>query len=460
MELNENKNKNKIESPSKINTNLNTNKNADLDTPIPIDLNSDDFTKKMKTRFFDLNELTINQRRNFINFKENFEAERLILAKSTNIEDIKEDSEVKFYMQKYLIYNENEKENQAKNEQKNENEKEDYLNVNNNNNRNSKKLQLINKEYQNLYKRTIKKMNIEEAIVRKLLLTMNSDQIISFKVHKKKEENFFNEAIKRQFKSNKEKIEENKFDDYIIYIIGVCLVYNPIKEPNANNENEFELILNKLLIQLRYLFKKKEYTQVIKDVNKNFKLFMETKKIKEIFNIKRDLKIKCDKLLEKIISIKILCIINKDNQDKKIDFQDAIDTIDKEYLNYFKYKVNADDIIYLKNLGRKCRCYIDIKNLEKSKECFKDIEKKFPNNTDVIDELKLKIENYEKSLDIKNSKKSFNFRKNLSDILTDENVVNPFPQWELAKIECDHSSVKVDIGIRNYMMINSASCSD
>ena len=54
------------------------------------------------------------------------------------------------------------------------------------------------------------------------------------------------------------------------------------------------------------------------------------------------------------------------------------------------------------------------------------------------------------------AKKSFNFRKNLSDILTDENVVNPFPQWELAKTEneLDYSSINVDIGIRNYMMMD------
>ena len=44
------------------------------------------------------------------------------------------------------------------------------------------------------------------------------------------------------------------------------------------------------------------------------------------------------------------------------------------------------------------------------------LNNKFPNSTEVINELKLKIENYEKSLNVKNAKKSFNFRKNLSDI--------------------------------------------
>jgi hypothetical protein len=459
------------------NTNLNTNLDlgliSDTEISIPNDLNSEDFTKKMKTRLFYLSELTKNHKRNFINFKtnvnmlntnaeENFECERLILAKSRKIEDIKEDSEVKFYMQKYLIYNENNNENnnEINNENNNENNNEDNNEINNEKNINNeneiktiKKLQLINKEYKNIYKRTINTMKIDEAIIRKLLKTMNSDQIICFKIKKEKEINFFSEAIKQQKNLNRQKIEENKFDDYIIYIIGVYLVYNPLKEePNVNNLREYEKILNKLLIQIRYLFEKKEYTYIIKDVNKYFSLFMQTKKVKEIFNTNKDLENRCHKLLEKIISIKILCIINKDNKEKKMDFQDAIDTIDKEYLKYFEFKINADDNIYLKNLGRKCRCYIDIKNLEKSKEVFNEIVKKFPNSIDVINELKFKIENYEKSLDIKNTKKSFSFRKNLSDILTIENVVNPFPQWEIANTKCENSSLNVDIGIRNYMM--------
>ena len=128
----------------------------------------EDFLNIMKNAFTNLTEITNKYQFSSydLDLKDSFKLEKLFIKKSSNSDfRIFENSEIKFFYQKYLI------------------------------NSKTQDLFLINKEYKNIIKKKISEMKLQEKILRKLLLDMMSDEINVFKVDKLHESDNYQQAI-------------------------------------------------------------------------------------------------------------------------------------------------------------------------------------------------------------------------------------------------------------------------
>jgi len=379
------------------------------------------FIDIMKKGFSNISEIFAIGKNNFkiypLNDKENIE--RLIIINSKSSIRIEEKSELKFYFQKCLVMVD------------------------------SGNLVIVNREYKNIYKKKVDQMKSNEIILRKLLLDLVSDQIVAFKISKSFELDNFNNSIKDLPKNLK--IPSNqKFEDYFIYVIGIQLIYNIIPEPKIL---DYEKYCNKIYEQLKYLIGKEEYSQSISLMNKNIKNYFENKNFVNELNSKKLIKNKCDTIVEKIVSNKIFCLINKDGSEdsKRKDYEEALKALDEEYFKNYKLKKNANEDIYAKNLARKITLFIKVKNLQKALDSFDKLKNELPMQENFIKQVGIDVENFKISLKDLNEKKKNNFKRNMIQSLANmENDEKNFDQWDIA-LESYDLSCNIDIGIMDYI---------
>jgi tetratricopeptide (TPR) repeat protein len=382
------------------------------------------FQETMKSAFPNIPEILACTNSNFENYclseKEKINIEKLILRSSPSTLRIEEKSELKFYFHKYIVKSD------------------------------SGELIIVNRNFKNIYKKKVDQMKSDEKILRKLLLDMFSDQIAVYKISNFFELENYNNAIKTLPKNLRIE-KDQKFESFFIYVIGMHYVFNVIAEPKIS---EYESYCNKLQEQLRYLIAKEEYTQAISIMNKLLKNYFENKNFVNELKAKKELKAKCDKILERIVSNKVFCLTKKESGDdnKRKDYEEALKALDDEYFKNFKLKKNADENLFAKNLARKATLFIKTKNLEKSLETLEKLKVELPAQHALIEQVHNEVEAFKLSLQNFNEKKHKNFKRNLIQGLAEiEDEGCGFDQWDLATEEID-LGVNIDAGIIEYML--------
>ncbi len=383
------------------------------------------FLEIMKSAFTNISELiscakTAKFQNYLLSEKEKISIEKLIMRNSASPIRIEEKSEIKFYYQKYLVKPE------------------------------TGDLVIVNREFKNIYKKKVDQMKSDEKILRKLLLDMVSDQIAIYKISSNFEMDFYNNAIKNLPKHLKIE-KEQKFESFFIYVIGVHFVCNIIAEPKIA---EYESYCNRLHEHLRYFIAKEEYTQAISIINKTIQNYFLNKNFASELKAKKDLKAKCDKVLERLVSNKIFCLTKKEAAEdiKRKDYEEALKALDEEYFKNFKLQKNADEVLFGKNLARKATLLIKVKNLEKSLETLEKLKAELPGQTALIEQVQNEVDAFKLSLKAFNEKKQKNFKRNLIQGLAGmEDVGCGFDQWDVAREDYDLSA-NVDAGIIHYML--------
>ncbi len=294
-------------------------------------------------------------------------------------------------------------------------------------------------------------MKFEERLLRLLLLDLFSDQICLFKIPIIYEKENYNNSIKN-FPKNLQISPTQKFEEYFIYLIGVQFVYNLLPESDPKKK-DFEEYCKKIYTQIKYFIEKKEFSLAISLLNKNLKNYFENKSyIAELQN-KKDIKLRCDKIFEKLVSNKIFCLINKEGTDeiKRKDYEESLKCLEEEYFKNYKIKKNADEDIYAKCLARKATLFIKVKNSVKCEEALEKLKNELPQQKKLIEQVQNEVNAFTNSLKSNKEIKEKNFKKNFIQSISEMNEeVKGFDQWDLAVEDYDINA-NIDIGIIDYI---------
>jgi hypothetical protein len=300
---------------------------------------------------------------------------------------VEEKCEVKFYLQKYLCL------------------KEDLS------------LKIINKDFKNNVKKTIEKMSIDEGVMRRCLLNLFDGQVVWFVVHKEIDPKQFNIGLKELKIKNE---EENMYEDYIYYKFFIeSVIYPQPAEPKSLNL--FDKYIKKFNDEIRYFISKENYTEGEKWANSIIaKFFTMNKELKK--QLTETIRVKLQPELKSTILNKTYCIMKKLNENnKKKDYEQIIQTIEKEYYKYFPEK----DDKYIKITVRLAKCYLEVRDLDKCDKVLGELNLLINDDPFVVQMTKELAE-----IKAENNKKS---KQKFSDFFKGENSEDDY-EWEISTI--------------------------
>jgi len=301
-----------------------------------------------------------------IDHPENFKLAKIIIDSISSNRRVEEKCEVRIMIQKYLCI------------------KEDN------------NLKIYNKDYKNISCRQIEKMNLEEGIIRKCLLTMYDGEKVWFVVHKDYDNHQYQIAI-RDLKVQ----DSNIYSDFLYYLIRIdSIIYPQPAEPKSIHT--YDKFIKKYQEEIRYLISKDLYATAISwsnaISNKFFKMGNELKK-----QMTDQIKKKLLSEMKSILLNKTLALIKKPGKENKKDYEEVIKLITKEYYVYFP---SDRDDKYIKITARLAKCYLELKDFDLCQTTLNELLK-FSN-----DETLLQIQ---KSLDVSRRQLNVKSKKTLID---------------------------------------------
>ena len=309
---------------------------------------------------------------------------KIILKKNDSQKRIELQSEVRYFIQKYLF------------------------------NKETNEFMLGNKDYKNPVKKKIDKMSSNEAIFRKCLLELFDGHVVLFILEKDIDLNQYEKCLKEQ------KIPEedyNKYEPLIYYRIGIDIILNPHPiEPTKIGD--YYSFVNKFYEEIKYLILKENYGDAESWCNAAInKIFGMKKTLKKSFDEPKNSKNKKEilKLMKKIILNKTYCIERKPGDLKTSRYERGVKCVENEYYKY--YPDDKSDDSYLKITARLCGFYTKMRQFENAEKTINEIKKNcssLPNCASVIKTLQDNINNERGTQKRTNKKKAEYFLRELN----------------------------------------------
>lgn len=287
--------------------------------------NSQKLSELGRTPTFSKDDIDFSRIINIEGDKENIKLAKIVIQSKETSRRVEEKCDVKFYIQKYICSLED------------------------------KSFKHINKDYKNIYKRSIEKIASHESILRKCLLTLYDEQCVWIIIHK--------DADPEQYKSviRDLKIEDqSKIEEFLYYkIIIESIVFPQPAEPKSLHL--YDKYIKKFQDEIRYFISKENYLEGEKWANSIInKFFNMNKQLKS--QMTNELNKKLLPMMKSIVLNKTLCILKKPNvNNKHNDYNEIILTITKDYYKNF---VGDKDDKYFKITLRLAHCYYELKNQE------------------------------------------------------------------------------------------------
>lgn len=309
---------------------------------------------------------------------------KIILRKNDSQKRIELQSEVRFYIQKYLF------------------------------NKETNEFLLGNKDYKNPVKKKIDKMTSNEAILRKCLLELFDGHVVLFILDKDIDLNQYEKCLKEQ-KIPKE--EYNKYEPLIYYRIGIDIILNPHPIEPAKIGDYYSFV-NKFYEEIKYLIVKENYGDAESWCNAAInKIFGMKKTLKKSFDEPKNSKNKKEilKLMKKIILNKTYCIERKPGDLKTSRYERGVKCVENEYYKYYPNEKNDD--CYLKITARLCGFYTKMRQFDNAEKAINEIKKNcssLSNCSSVIKTLQDNINNERGSQKRTNKKKAEYFLRELN----------------------------------------------
>ena len=269
---------------------------------------------------------------------------KIYLRSDDSNRKVDQTSQVLFYIQKYIFANE--------------------------------KFVIINSDYKNPIKKKIPDMTKSDSLLREMLLGLKRDEEVLFFFNRANDDCLYKDLIK------KSKLpEQTNFDNIIYYkiILKEITFQKPVVPSKINELSSF---FNTILDLTRYYIKSQNYTEAISLSNFGIKNMFEMKKeLKQ--NLKSEINKELKIIVKNIISNKTLCQIKKLNES---EYDQIIEVIKNEYVKNYQ---NQNDLIDKKIMYRMAFCLEKKKSYNDCHTILLELDKKYPNDKDIIDLLNI-----------------------------------------------------------------------